>query len=190
MTDPSKIMIPLPGWFEDKIQTCDAVYSNVEERMRLIADLSRMNIEAGTGGPFGAGVFELETGKLVSAGVNLVTSANCSVLHAEIVAIMLAQQKLETYNLASKGEFELVTSCEPCAMCLGAIPWSGVKRVVCGARDEDARQIGFDEGCKPSDWIAKWADIGIEVAKDILRNQCRQVLVDYQKRGGRIYNSN
>ena len=41
---------------------------------------------------------------------------------------------------------EMVASTQPCAMCLGATPWSGIRRLVCGARDEDAEEIGFDEG--------------------------------------------
>jgi tRNA(Arg) A34 adenosine deaminase TadA len=47
----------------------------------------------------------------------------------------------------------MVVSTEPCALCLGAIPWSGIRRLVCGARDEDARSIGFDEGEKVPYWI-------------------------------------
>jgi hypothetical protein len=33
----------------------------------------------------------------------------------------------------------------------GAVPWSGVRRLACGARDEDASDIGFDEGPKMAD---------------------------------------
>ena len=41
---------------------------------------------------------------------------------------------------------ELFTSCEPCAMCLGAVLWSGVRRVVYAARRDDALRLSFDEG--------------------------------------------
>ena len=45
---------------------------------------------------------------------------------------------------------ELVASTEPCAQCFGATPWSGVRRLVCGARgSEDARAIGFERGTEP-----------------------------------------
>ena len=156
----------------------------------MVIELSRKNIEAGTGGTFGAAIFEIPSGKLIAPGVNLVTSANCSVLHAEIVAIMIAQKTLGTYDLSNCGEYELVTSCQPCAMCMGAIPWSGVKKVVCGARDEDARAIGFDEGCKPDNWQKHWQKRGIETIEDVLRADCRQVLIDYGQNEGNIYNAN
>jgi hypothetical protein len=59
--------------------------------------------------------------------------------------------------------YELVASTQPCAMCLGATPWSGVRHLVCGARDEDAEEIGFDEGMKPADWIRSLEERGITV---------------------------
>lgn len=73
-------------------------------------------------------------------------------------------------------------------MCLGAIPWSGVSRLVCGARDEDARRIGFDEGDKPSDWIGRLRKRGIEVVRDVSRTEAVSVLEEYARNGGIIYN--
>lgn len=159
--------------------------------MRLVIRLAEMNIEHESGGPFGAGIFESRTGRLVAAGVNRVESANCSIAHAEMLAIAIAQQTLECYDLASQQDaaYELVTSTEPCAMCLGAIPWSGVRSLVCGARDEDARQIGFDEGTKPGNWVQALEKRGISVVQDVLRDEAKAVLVEYYKRGGLIYNA-
>jgi tRNA(Arg) A34 adenosine deaminase TadA len=74
-------------------------------------------------------------------------------------------------------------------MCLGAIPWSGIRSVVCGARDEDARSIGFDEGHKPPDWINSLDSRGISVVRDVLREQAKAVLLEYRERGGLIYNA-
>ena len=129
------IKLTLPGWVGEFVAGWGAAFNNDEAKMGFVIGLARRNIAEGTGGPFGAGVFEIGSGRLVAPGVNLVTSANCSLAHAEMVAIGIAQQRLGTYDLSS-GEtaYELVTSTEPCAMCLGAIPWSGVRRVVCGAR--------------------------------------------------------
>lgn len=158
--------------------------------MRVAIAASRQNVERQTGGPFGAAIFDLEKDALVSIGVNLVTSANCSLLHAEIVAIMQAQRILGYYDLGSvgTGRFELTTSTEPCAMCLGAIPWSGIRRVVCGARAEDAEAIGFNEGCKPEGGVNSLNSYGIEVVKDVLRQEAAEVLRDYNDHGGEIYN--
>lgn len=159
--------------------------------MRLAIELSRLNVEHGMGGPFGAAVFDVAAGgKLVSIGMNLVTTGLCSVLHAEIVAIIQAQQALRNYNLAAVGQgaFELVSTTEPCAMCLGAIPWSGIRRLVCGARGADAEQIGFHEGRKPEDGVLSLRQDGIHVETDVLRDETVAVLRLYHDKGGSIYN--
>jgi tRNA(Arg) A34 adenosine deaminase TadA len=73
-------------------------------------------------------------------------------------------------------------------MCLGALPWSGVARVVTAARDEDARAVGFDEGDKPAGWTASLQVRGIEVVGDVRRAEAAEVLRAYQRLGGLIYN--
>ena len=180
----------LPAWLQEELAREDTSLDTDEVRMRFVIDLARRNIEQKTGGPFGAAVFESDSGRLVAAGVNLVEPSNCSIAHAEMVAIALAQQALGHYDLSHDGVArELVTSTEPCAMCLGAIPWSGVRRMVCGARGEDACEIGFDEGAQPTDWVGALKARGIEVVRDVLRSEARAVLQDYLNSGGSIYNS-
>ncbi len=158
--------------------------------MGFVIAASRENIQRGTGGPFGAGVFDSD-GKLISLGVNIVEASNCSILHAEMVAIALAQKAVGRYDLSNGGkeDYELVASTEPCAMCFGALPWSGVKRLTCGARDEDARSIGFDEGPKLDNWSQALEHRGITVVRDVLRQEAAKVLQDYAESGGAIYNS-
>jgi len=73
-------------------------------------------------------------------------------------------------------------------MCFGAVPWSGVTRLVCGARDEDARSIGFDEGPKLANWVEALEQRGITVVRDVLREQAANVLREYADTGGTIYN--
>lgn len=186
-----KVVLQLPGWIESALADSERIYPTVEERMQLIIKLSRLNIKHETGGPFGAGIFESKSGRLISVGVNLVESADCSIAHAEMVAIAIAQRVIGSYDLGYKKDiaYQLVTSTEPCAMCLGAIPWSGVRSVVCGARDEDARSIGFDEGYKPTDWINLLESRGISVVRDVLRQEAKAVLLEYERRGGLIYNA-
>jgi tRNA(Arg) A34 adenosine deaminase TadA len=159
--------------------------------MNLVTTLSQLNIEQGTGGPFGAGVFRSDTHQLVAPGVNLVLSSRSSLAHAEIVAIMMAQQALEVHDLGEAGQppHELVTSCEPCTMCLGAICWSGVRHLTCGARGSDAESIGFDEGPKAQNWAAALEQRGITVTLDLERSKAIQVLQNYVEQGGMVYNS-
>lgn len=182
-----QINIQLPNWLNSWLKTRTNC-ATTQQRMALVIEASKRNIAESTGGPFAAAVFDNKTGQLISLGVNLVTSNQLSVLHGEIVALTLAQQTLHTYDLSLAGEFELVTSTEPCAMCYGAVVWSGVKRLVTGATDAHARAIGFDEGPKPPHWQQALIDRGIEVITGVLSNEAKQVLDDYQKSGADIYN--
>ena len=182
---PLQIVIELPRWLREFAFA--PAYRTDEEKMRLAVELARRNVEEGTGGPFGAAVFQRATGALVAPGVNLVVPSHAPTAHAEIVALALAGQAAGTHDL-SELDGELVTSVEPCAMCLGAVPWSGVRRLVCGAREEDARAVGFDEGSKPDDWPAALEARRIEVVRDVLREEAAAVLEDYRAAGGPIYN--
>lgn len=189
MTMYPEIQLNLPDWIEDFCASWEGEFDAVAGRMEFAIALSAANVERGTGGPFGAAVFDLERGELVAPGVNLVVPASNSVAHAEMVAIMEAEQIMGTHNLGVLGmpELELASSTEPCAMCMGAIPWSGIPRLVCGARHQDAESIGFDEGPKPADWRGEYARRGIEVCTDICRDEAITVLRSYFDAGGEIY---
>jgi tRNA(Arg) A34 adenosine deaminase TadA len=185
------VEIVLPRWIDAALPDANQAYAGLEERMALVLSLARQNVDEGTGGPFGAGIFDMHSGRLIAPGVNLVMSANCSVAHAEIVAMMVAQKRMGRYDLGGDGlpAMELVSSTEPCVMCLGAVVWSGVRRLVCGARDRDARKVGFDEGPKPDDWIGALEARGITVVRDVGREAAAGVLHHYVARGGVIYNA-
>ena len=177
----------IPDWVV-AINTTDVVLPTDDERMMFVVDASRRNAESG-GGPFAAGIFETATGKLIALGVNLVVPQSCCILHGEMVAIMLAQQKLACYDFSQCGmKLELVSSTEPCAMCYGAVPWSGVRRLVCAASEADARKAGFDEGSKLADWIEALNSRDINVTTGICRDHAARVLQDYHEGGGEIYN--
>jgi len=185
------IHIELPAWIKPYLAATAAdIYPAREERMALVIKLSMENIRRGTGGPFAAAVFDMNGGRLLAVGVNIVTSSGLSFAHAEMVAIMQAQSILGGFDLGGAGmpRCELVTSTAPCAMCLGALPWSGVRAVVCGARDEDARAAGFDEGSKRDDWARELETRGIEVVQDVLRGEAAAVLREYAENGGVLYN--
>jgi tRNA(Arg) A34 adenosine deaminase TadA len=181
------VTLTLPGWIEELAGDPERVYRDPEERLRLTVELARRNVEHGTGGPFGAAVFDLSTGRLIAPGVNRVIPESCSVAHAETMAIMLAQKRLGTFDLRSLGDYELATSAEPCAMCYGALPWSGVRRLAYGASREDVLAIGFDEGDKPADWAAALERRGIQVVHDLLRAEAREALESYRRGNGTIY---
>src|SRR5690242_13153499 len=89
---PRSITLSLPEWLEEALPDDDPVFPKVEDRMRLAIRLAHLSVTNGTGGPFGAAVFDDQAGTLVSLGVNLVVQSQFSIAHAEIIAITLAQQ--------------------------------------------------------------------------------------------------
>ncbi len=187
---PHSIEIILPDWIDGYCEQY-APTNSLNEKMDFVIHAAHENILRETGGPFATAIFEMASNKLISLGVNLVMTGGMSILHAEMVAIAVAQKKLGAYDLggAETTKHEIVSSTEPCAMCFGAIPWSGVTRFVTGALSQDAREIGFDEGPKPVDWIGELTRRGIEVIDKVERNHAVSVFAQYLEKGGHIYNS-
>lgn len=184
------LTITLPDWVRGHVQDAAPCVSD-RERMHLAIELSRLNVVHGTGGPFGAAVFEQGGARPLAVGVNRVEPLANACAHAELVALMAAQARAGSYTLRQAGApaRELFTSCAPCAMCLGAALWSGVTRIVCGATRDDALALGFDEGPV---FDASWRYLearGIDVVHGILARDARAVLEAYVARGGLIYNA-
>lgn len=184
---PSVCEIALPDWLTPFLADWTGAMDSDEDRMRLAVALAAENVRRHSGGPFGALVVDAASGQVVGAGVNLVTTLGLSLAHAEMVALAMAQQAVQSWNLGADRPTQLVTSCEPCAMCFGAVPWSGVTSLLWGARKADAEAAGFDEGDKPQDWAETLQRRGIEVRGDVLREEAADVLRRYAHRDGAIY---
>lgn len=92
------------------------------------------------GGPFGAII--VKDNHIIGTGNNRVTLSNDPTAHAEIIAIREACKTLSDFTLQG---CTLYTSCEPCPMCMSAIYWSRLERVVFAASEEDAAKAGFDD---------------------------------------------
>ena len=183
----TRLSIELPSWATSVLGGVGPLAGD-DLRMALVLRLADAAATNTHGGPFAAAIFRADGGGLLSAGVNMVLASRAPVAHAEIVAIALAGTRLDTYDLAREGPIELVTSCEPCAMCMGSLPWAGITRLVIGARDGDARAVGFDEGDKRRDWAARLQARGIDVVRDVRRAEAAAILRRYAERGGLIYN--
>jgi tRNA(Arg) A34 adenosine deaminase TadA len=183
-----QLTLDLPAWI-DEVVDWHKVYRTDDEKMALAVELSKQNVLRGSGGPFGSAIFDVTSGKLVSVGVNRVMPLHNSTAHGEMMAIMLAEHKIQSFSLAADGGArELFTSCEPCAMCLGGTLWSGVKRLVCAATADDARAIGFDEGPVYDSSYEYLTHAGVEVVKRVQRDAANAVLQHYVNAGGAIYN--
>ena len=111
-----------------------------ETFMRAAIALAEENVTTGAGGPFGAVV--VHKGRVIGEGTNSVTRSNDPTAHAEIVAIRHACSTLNVFSL--KG-CSIYTSCEPCPMCLSAIYWARLDRILYGNTRDDAARIGFDD---------------------------------------------
>lgn len=179
------IVLPIPEWLNTWAAKIPSTLPETNQRMTAVIDLARTNVQHG-GGPFAAAVFEQTSGELIAPGVNWVVPGKSSLLHAEVMALALAEQTLGSYELASYGSFELATSAEPCCQCLGVLQWTGIASIVCGARSEDVEAIGFDEGQRAADWVQGLQRRGISVTQEVMRAQAIEVLRSYR---GEIYNS-
>ena len=218
-------MATLPTWaISSSPSYFSKTYKSDEEMMSLAIHLSDRNITEGTGGPFGAAIFERHANDsctLISIGMNRVVPLCNSTLHGEMLAIQLAQRKVGSFTLMvdfeddnasgvfieeknstdqndsttssnstnnrKKRQFELFTSCEPCAMCLGATLWSGVSRIVCAATKDDAQSIGFDEGPVYKSSYDHLVSCGVQVTRNVMREEAASVLKRYGS-SGLIYN--
>jgi tRNA(Arg) A34 adenosine deaminase TadA len=188
----AQVHLTLPAWVHEFVDTARS-YDSDAEKVALAIALSVRNVEADSGGPFGAAVFGADH-HTTAAGVNRVLPHSCSVAHAEMMAYMLAQQRTQRARLnrdeqdAPCGPIVLATSSQPCCQCYGATIWAGIDRLLIGARAEDVMALTeFDEGPLPADWIGELERRGIAVTRDIERDAACDALRAYSARGGSRY---
>lgn len=186
------LQLALPAWVADLLARPRQCVDD-QAKMTLAIELSRHNVDTRTGGPFGAVVFGPDD-QIVGVGVNCVVPQSCSVAHAEMMAVMLAQRSLgrARLNRDTKGQpagpFTLVASSQPCCQCYGALVWAGIDRLLIGARAEDVEaETEFDEGPLPGNWTGELERRGIEVIRDVRREEARRVLRAYSTSGGVRY---
>jgi tRNA(Arg) A34 adenosine deaminase TadA len=179
----AQIHLTLPAWVHEEVDATRN-YPDAESRMALAIDLARRNVSHRSGGPFGAAVFN-DAGRLIGIGVNRVVPAQCSVAHAEILALACSQQRVQRYRLNETGErITLAASAQPCAMCYGALFWAGIDELLVAANSDDVQTLaGFDEGPLPNDWVGELEKRGIRVQRELMRDDARDVLRSYGENG-------
>ena len=188
---PSSFTLAMPAWFEEAAAALPEHLPTVEARMAAVNAIARRNVDEGTGGPFAAGVFERDSGRLVSLGVNRVVPAANSCAHAETMAIGLAQAALGTWNLgaAELPAHQLVVNWRPCAMCFGSVLWSGVVELVIAGEGARVEEItGFDEGPIHPDWRGELAARGIVLQVGIGHDDAIATFEAYRASGAPVYN--
>lgn len=179
----AQLHLSLPAWIHDEVDQ-DRLYPDAHGRIELAIELSRLNVMHGSGGPFGAGVFN-EAGRLLGVGVNRVLPMQCSAAHAEVMALATSQQRVQRHRLNESGErITLACSAQPCSMCYGALFWAGIDELLIAARCDDVQTLaGFDEGPLPADWTGELEKRGITVQQDLMRDRACEVLRDYGESG-------
>lgn len=108
--------------------------------MRMAIELAENNVIREQGGPFGAVI--VKDGMVLARSANKVVPNNDPTAHAEVLAIRLACQELNTFDLSG---CEIYTSCEPCPMCMGAIYWARIDKIHYANTKADAATVGFDD---------------------------------------------
>ena len=154
--------------------------ATVEDMMRRAIELARAGMRAGDGGPFGAVV--LRSGEAIGEGWNRVLAENDPTAHGEVMAIRDACRRIESFSLAG---CEIVTTGEPCPMCLGAIHWARIERIYYGFRISDAAEAGFDDEGFFAE-LAKPAGERRIPAGPVLASEASALLGEYGRLPGRV----
>jgi len=144
--------------------------------MRRAVALSVANAGGARGGPFGAVV--VKGGRIVGEGANRVTPWRDPTAHAEIVAIRRAAKRLRTHDLS---DTVIYTSCEPCPMCLAAILWARIPRMVYACSRADAAGAGFDD-----DWF--YRQVALPLGRRRLK--AKRLMAHEARRAFRIWAAN
>jgi tRNA(Arg) A34 adenosine deaminase TadA len=189
---PEAFHIGLPEWVKAECDTFGwGSAPDAQRRLSFVLRLARLNFEQQSGGPFAAAVFRMDSWELIAAGVNRVMPGNCSSAHAEIVTLSLAQQFYGSFDLGAPNmpPHELVVSWRPCAMCFGALPWSGIRSLlIAGSGEELERLTGFDEGPIHPRWQEELEQRGIAVEQGPTQDEAVAVFRDFAASGAIVYN--
>ena len=146
--------------------------------MRRAIAITREGIAAGQS-PFGSAIVGRD-GRVVAATHNTVWRDTDPTAHAEVNCLRLAAKTLGTIDLAGT---TLYSTCEPCPMCLAAIHWAKVDRVVFGATIADAAGAGFAELRVGAADLARLGGSGLIVESGLLREECASLFAEWKATG-------
>jgi guanine deaminase len=145
--------------------------------MSLAIEKTREGIAAGQS-PFGSII--VKDGKVVASTHNTVWKDTDPTAHAEVNCIRSAAKALGTIDLSG---CTLYSTCEPCPMCLSAIHWSKVDRVVFGASIGDADAAGFSELHVAAADLARLGGSPLVIEDGLLRDECVALFEEWKRAG-------
>jgi guanine deaminase len=147
------------------------------EFMKGAIATTREGIAAGQT-PFGSVV--VKGGRIVAATHNTVWRDTDPSAHAEVNCLRRAAKELGTIDLSG---CTLYSTCEPCPMCLAAIHWAKVDRVVFGATIDDAAKAGFHELRVAAAELARLGGSPLKVESGLLREECAALFDEWKRTG-------
>jgi guanine deaminase len=148
-----------------------------EQFMRAAIEKAREGIAAGQS-PFGSVI--VRDGKIIAATHNTVWRDGDPTAHAEVNNIRAAARALSTIDLSG---CVLYATCEPCPMCLSAIHWAKISRVVYGASIADAAAAGFSELRVEARRLAELGGSPLHVESGLLTRECRALFDEFLRAG-------
>ena len=101
---PGHFSVTMPDWFGDRSATVPSEVRGLDGCMAVVNAIARKNFEGGTGGPFAAGVFDADSGKVIALGVNRVMPSRLTSAHAEVTTVSLAQIAVGHWDLGAEGD--------------------------------------------------------------------------------------
>ena len=143
------------------------------EPMRAALEQARLALAEGNL-PIGAVI--VHDGQIVATGRNGVGSGENDTRHAELVAI----QSIPQFLFRHKRQCTVVTTLEPCMMCMGAIVIAGIHRIVWGASDPIA---GVAEMVPRYTYLKRKE---IVLVSGVLEAESRALLDEYWRRTGAV----
>jgi tRNA(Arg) A34 adenosine deaminase TadA len=150
---------------------------NEMDYMRLAIKKAQEGIASGQS-PFGSVI--VQAGRVVAATHNTVWRDGDPTAHAEVNCVRAAALALETIFLRG---CTLYSTTEPCPMCLSAIHWAKIERVVFGATIADATAAGFCELCVDAKVLAQLGKSPLKVDDGLLREECALLFVEWRNAG-------
>lgn len=142
--------------------------------MEMAVKKAREGVDGGQS-PFGAIV--VKNGKIVSSSHNTVWRDGDPTAHAEVNAIRQASAALKSIDLSGT---VMYTTCEPCPMCLTAIHWAKIDRVVYGATIADADGAGFTELTIAAKEMVRLGGSSLKVDSGLLQKECAELFRYWQ----------
>ncbi len=130
--------------------------------------------------PYGAII--VKDGEIIGRSDADTTVSKSGFSHAELRAIEDAINHLGGHLCAEGGKGATIySSCEPCAMCMGAILYTGISKLVYGATLEDSKECVNEILAHSKDVAEACSNRNIEIVSEFEREEAVKVLKKWKE---------